>query len=664
MIGLPSFRHLKIEGYLLYPGTEDKPGLDVDLSSGLTLILGANGLGKTTLVTILYRLLSGTQDIPNLANSGFLGGRSLEVRTRSRAEQRTFADRVADGAKHATATLTMEIGSVEVRIARTLSDLTLQEFSVGGEPRETNEVEFQAELVRLSGLAAFGDWILALRHLVFYFEDRQALIWDTTAQRQLLRLLFLPPDLSSEWTQREREVLELDSLVRNLQYGLNKQTNRLNQVVASLSSADEVRQSLSLLVDVQAREQDRLEVLSDELANLASRRAAARLAALTADQDRESAQKTIERLELQAIAASFPDASATARYLLSQILSESTCLACGANVPEFRQELEIRLASDSCIACGSEVTRTSNERAHHPRLLSRAQKSAEALEIQAEEAYENRKRAEEEHAHVLQQLSELTARTSAREVEISELLWRLPPEDRDIHDERDAMSRLRVSVELRRAELNEKRSDFSDFVSKVNERISEQRGAIKESFDAYAQGFLVEQCELVWQPRKSRVGETGELVEFAAFELAMSGAGFESPTRRSGPAQVSESQREFIDLSFRMALMDVASQLGASLVIDAPESSLDAVFVSRAATVLTRFASHSENRLLVTSNLVDGDLIPALLRNSGITSHLDGRVVDLLRIAAPTAATKSLDADYRAVRRRLFQRAREEVVGR
>lgn len=136
MICLPVFRHLKIDDYQLYPGTDAHPGVDVELGPGLTLILGANGLGKTTLVTMLYRLLTGTQDIPNLANSGALGGRSLDVRTRNRIEQRTFADRVADGASSATATLTLQIGDDEIRVRRKLANLTLEEFVVAGEPRE------------------------------------------------------------------------------------------------------------------------------------------------------------------------------------------------------------------------------------------------------------------------------------------------------------------------------------------------------------------------------------------------------------------------------------------------------------------------------------------------------------------------------------------------
>lgn len=41
-------------------------GASVTEAPGLTLVLGANGLGKTTLVTMLFRLLTGPSDITAL----------------------------------------------------------------------------------------------------------------------------------------------------------------------------------------------------------------------------------------------------------------------------------------------------------------------------------------------------------------------------------------------------------------------------------------------------------------------------------------------------------------------------------------------------------------------------------------------------------------------
>jgi DNA repair exonuclease SbcCD ATPase subunit len=50
VINFPIIKSLQITDYGMYPGTPQRPGLHVDFEPGLTLILGANGLGKSTLV--------------------------------------------------------------------------------------------------------------------------------------------------------------------------------------------------------------------------------------------------------------------------------------------------------------------------------------------------------------------------------------------------------------------------------------------------------------------------------------------------------------------------------------------------------------------------------------------------------------------------------------
>lgn len=82
-------------------------------------------------------------------------------------------------------------------------------------------------LLSLAGIWSFGDWVLLLRHLVFYFEDRRALVWDASARRQILRFLFLPVETARKWTEDERAVLELDSRIRNLTNALNREERTL-----------------------------------------------------------------------------------------------------------------------------------------------------------------------------------------------------------------------------------------------------------------------------------------------------------------------------------------------------------------------------------------------------------------------------------------------------
>lgn len=640
----------------MYPGTEAKPGLDIAFQDGLTLILGANGLGKTTLVTLIYRMLTGPADISSLSAGGNLGGSNLDSSPMTRYDRRLFANRVVDDAESAVATLEFGLGTRTVLVTRLLNSLDVTTIEVDGEDYEPTQANFEAVVLEAAELGSYGDWVLLLRHLTFYFEDRRSLIWDASAQRHLLRLLFLPPREAQEWKTREREILSLDSLIRNLQYSLGKQERLLAKSEMALSSADEVRQQIGLLQTVQADEDQELQRLNDEFVEVIARRQQARINALNAAQALESTLRNIERIQLAAIDTAFPAADVTARYILGHILSDNECLTCGTQVPDYASQLRRRVEGSQCPVCGAPVAQKTGARV--TRELAKATKLREQLEAQVTTASSQRDASEAEYDEMLHGIADLTARTSTRSAEIDDLVRRLPTDEQDVHAERGELAAMRGRLEGHREHIQELRESFDLFVQELNRAIAVRKDAIRDEFRKFATGFLIEDCELVWSPRRSKVGETGGTIEFAAFELDMTGANFPSPVRRTGPLQVSESQREFIDLSFRMALMTVASGGSGSLVIDAPESSLDAVFVARAAAVLTRFAKLRSNRLVVTSNLVDGDLIPELIREGGITSARDRRVVDLLRVAAPTAATAKMHQQYSDIRRKLFAKAR------
>jgi hypothetical protein len=648
----------------MYPGTDRTPGLDIAFAPGLTLVLGANGLGKTTLVNLLYRMCTGPTDIPSLASGGELGGRSLAFSRLGRSQQRLFAERVVDHAADATATLAMQIGESTISVTRSLQTLELLALERDGQACSTGESEFQKIIVHAAGLSTFADWILLLRHVSFYFEDRRALVWDPTAQRQIFRMLFLPTATSNQWSELERDILTLDSSMRNLLATLTREESNFSRVKAALGSEADVRAELKKLVRRQDLERPRLEEFDRDVVELEAARETARLHALRAALAHESHYRDLERRQLLAIDSVFPTRDQTARYLFSKLFADEKCLTCGSSVPEVAAAMQSRLEVDSCIVCGSRVasgrTETSRtEVSFTSRALALAQARVEKASIQLASAEEERAQVEAAYALAVEKLQELSGAIADRAGRIDSLIARLPPEEVDLHHSRSALATFRAEVEQMKTELAKRRAVFSEFITSVTRSVATRSDAIQDTFSQFAEGFLVEDCRLSWSPHKAQVGQTGEQMTYPAFELDMGGTDFSGAVRRRGPSQVSESQREFIDLAFRMTLMAVGGAGGkGSLIIDAPESSLDAVFVSRAADVLTRFASHKDgNRLVITSNLIEGDLIPALLRRTGITSPSDPRIVDLLVVAAPTAATKQLSREYQQVRTNLFERA-------
>lgn len=659
-VRFPVLEHLQVLDYDLFPGSDpESVGLHAHLAPGLTVVLGANGLGKTTLVWILYRLLSGPYDITGLDAARDLGGRALRPRKLRRPKMRMFASRVMDEAEGALARLTFRLGEHQISIARQLSDLALSEFLVNGEEQSLDEKDsYQSKIADMAGLWSFGDWILLLRHLTFYFEDRRELVWDTSAQRQILRLLFLPAATARMWTEGERYILQLDSRTRNLGAAVTREEKELAEAEELEDGALDVREELKSLGDLQDTDEQRREELDEELLDLDAGRREARLDMLQAEQEREATFRALEHAKLLALEERFPSASETARYILAQLLTEAECLACGNRVPDVARDFESRLAEFQCVVCGSKLNSDFDRSSDTARLADeRVTQKAESLaEVDAAVAAARTKlrRADVRYRETQKELMELDTVIARRRERIDTLVRRLPKEEAVLHEQREELARMRSRVSALKDELRLRREEFSQFIDSVRVSIVDKAPLIKKIFEGFARDFLIEDCELVWSQIKERVGQTGIQIEFPAFELNLASASFPSKVRRTGPEQVSESQREFIDLSFRMALMAAADEQGAgTLVIDAPESSLDTVFVHRAADVLARFASADRgNRLIITSNLTDGDLIPRLLAQ--FDADWEDRMIDLFEVAEPTAAVRELRSEYREVRDRVF----------
>ncbi len=614
---------------------------------------------------MLYRLMTGPFDIPGLDGSESLGNINTRHTPLSPAKRALFANRDAKGARSASATLKLSVGVHKVVIQRRLSDLSLLDFQIDDTRQPVTEQHYEARFLNLLGLGSLGDLILLLRHIVFYFEERRSLIWDPSAQRQLLRLLFLPPGVAGSWLSQERTILELDSRMRNLRAAVSKEEEVASRAAATVETATSTRTELVTLEMLQLQEEERRDALEARMAELDTFRQGLRLELLKVEQQADSHQREYERAKLAVIRASFPKSSDTTAFLLARLLSDRHCLVCGHAAPEEAvTTYTTRAAEHDCLICGTALQPDSFPGVEFAgRSLELITSELSALQQQQSAARDNVAQAEEDYLAAAKELVHLATSYEQRALRISQLIKQLPPDEHDRREQLDGLSALKRRVAEMKDELTQRQEEFSSFVQGENRKINHFSESIKASFGEYASGFLIEECELTWAPYSARVGQTGEAVSFPAFGLEMTGADFVGATRRSSPDQVSESQREFIDLAFRMALMEVSSahQGASSLLIDAPESSLDAVFSNRAAMVLARFATRkSANRLVITSNLVEGALVPDLIRLSKADREPSNHVVDLLRIATPTAAVRSHMAEYHQVYERILEAALDE----
>ncbi len=498
-----------------------------------------------------------------------------------------------------------------------------------------------------------------LRFIVFYFEDRRALVWDQTAQRQILRMLFLPPESAKTWTEQERSILETDSRMRNLRSALTREQRSLTRAERRAQSGEALRDQLGAFEQQQRIDVERLEVLDSTTLELDSLRHRARLGFLSVEQDREARLRAFERAKLLALDARFPNQADTAKYILAHLMSENECLACGATAPEAAAGFISRLDTQHCVVCNSDLASTQNivpSASIADRRVAEAESALEDADRQLAGAKSALEQAEATYLDHTLQCAQLDSRVADRALRISQIVDQLPPSERDIREQRDVLSVLRTRVDALSKKLAEMRATFRSFVDENTASVVQASERVEQVFTEYAQGFLEEEVSITRASHMARVGQGGQSIEFPSYALDMTGSNFLDKVRRAGPSDVSESQREFIDLAFRMALIKAASQSGfGSLVIDTPESSLDVVFARRAAEILLRFGSpDGDNRLIVTSNLVEGSLIPTLTGAAEADDWDTSRVIDLFDIAKLTRAILHSEQDYADARRQMF----------
>ena len=133
-------------------------------------------------------------------------------------------------------------------------------------------------------------------------------------------------------------------------------------------------------------------------------------------------------------------------------------------------------------------------------------------------------------------------------------------------------------------------------------------------FSSYAEQFLGVECKLTYTKLGDDVTER--------FYPVIAGI------TRQNEEELSESQRFFIDHSFRMTILTFFYQRPTFYIVETPDSSLDISYEHNAAKVFLQFLE-KPNTIIITSNLNNSTFLRYLIENS--EGYVD--VVGLLDIA-------------------------------
>lgn len=645
MILFPLIRGIEVRGYQLYPGRDNAGLLEQEMGTGPWIVLGVNGLGKSTLLLLMRYLLAGPV---RTRAAGFAGERE----DLQNVSNRLFAVRVADGAQNASGQIEVHFGKAVLRVERSLANLALTQATITASEGVTQTVkvedDYRAAVATLMGVTQFEDVIRVLDHLVFYLEARQPLIWDGAAQFELFRAL-LTPSLSADLRRLEGEIVSADSTARNLSATLYKITQRREKDAVKRANANDTRARIAAAqgeLDSLRKAEMRL---SDELDAAELERSDCNLRRKRSEQAVDDAAQAYEKLKFEVLRQAFAGLKPTDQYVFLKLLSDRICVACNQAAPAAADEIQSRHDESRCVICGNPRTYSDNIGSIGDALKSKSEEAFTQLEARRSELEEHKSQFTKASTKV-QELQVELGRFRSKSEETQNLIRRLkknlpPDESLALSKEEDRISVLRNEVLSFRRERDDAERLIDELLEQLRGATERVREQLERSFYATAKPFFAENVRLVYAPRTTRIGQAGRPFEFPAFEIEMtSGATLGQFVRRS-PDQVSLSQREYLDLIFRMVLVNVLGGGVGSLVIDGPEGSLDAVFASRAGDLFSLFSQKDGANIILACNIVEGDFIPYTLAGYRGDDRTK-RVVDLISQAAPTQALASLRPEY------------------
>jgi len=655
----PRLSELSVSGYEPYVN-DHSAHIDRSFLPGVNLIVGINGVGKTTLLNVIFRMLVGPYD-PAKADRIRPGRKQATVIRSSNFD--FFRRRAADGAQLATASATFRFGERTIKITRSLKDLTLIGYALDGhetlaaiDPLGTDE-ELMDLLAKLMGfdvqrakardaVSYRYDFDFVVRNLIFFLEDKVPLIWNPDGQYVILRILLVDEELSEDISAARNDLLRADSQYRNRLWAANKIRDEITERLAALPDLPSEVEQFGLVVSEVANLTKACEDLKEQRDFFNREMDGIDNAILHARAEAFDSQLALRREEAAYFQQAFREVRTPGDLIIQALQSHEGCLVCGNTDESAYRRARDLMERHKCPVCESDTAPPEGIPALGDAILERLQeterKAGSARQLLASLDQRSREIGDA-YRSANSDLFETTTRLRHAQRREDQLATQAE-KSRLVVELNKQLEDLDADVAGLRSDLDAHIDRHAKLVHASKTFVEERSQAIIDAFERYASSFMVEDCELRYRSdRPAKIAQSDEPIDWPAFEVYLASGADRSPTERVDASAVSESQKEFIDLAFRMALLRVAAEKRPSmLVVETPEASLDAFFVGKAGALLRDYASAEPgNVLLASSNLTREQMIAQLL---GTTEGLEdperrrARTLNLLEVARETKA--------------------------
>lgn len=658
-IYLPELVSINIKNYTLYPN-----GLDYtyDFVKGINLILGGNGMGKTTFVNIIkFGLIGLYRKAKDLTRT--YQGRAIVKRLLYPSDY--FSARKDDSVKavgEATVTLHFLIKDAHFRVVRSLDTGTLLYVTINGtplvgEPLTEDRYErleninlqkpyllyaYETQIRAYSNLT-FDDLIFFVNEILFFGENHNTVLWNegidgrTDVQYELFTKYFSEPELNERRQEMSRQARYYDSLSRHK----SEDMRVINNLLKKLKQSDgDGTSPQSATIDIIALKGE-IEKLTEELSAIksAQKKLDEDIANLQGEINRDSLQASKlddekKQLEKEMNASLWETLHPMYDVFVKNIQLNHVCPICNQETDVLVDR--VNEATSKCFVCGSEIHLTSDE------ILTANYKEVIATHKSLYQGIANKQRkirAIEDSQHNLDRdfrEKDLKRRSLQQQLREQEFKRAESAERDKLQALDDEYNKYAKEKEELQKKSDEYKVQELQLTSRIAEEILSNVSRFSSIFSSYAQQFLGVSCSLEYNSYDDRPKRFYPVIDGKV---------------RKQEESLSESQRFFIDHSFRMSILTFFYQSPSFYIVETPDSSLDLSYEQNAAGVFLQFLK-KPNIVIVTSNLNNSSFISHLTKDESVQLSMIG-LLDIAKQSAIQGGNERIKNIYNEIKNKI-----------
>jgi len=634
-IYLPELLNISIKNYTLYP-----KGLDFsyDFVKGFNLVIGGNGMGKTTFVSLIkYGIIGNYKKQYDYSRTY----RENKIEKRIRNSESYFSGRIDQAIEshgEPQITVSFRVNETIFTVTRGLKEIKIESLYINGEEitgevvteekferlknRSGSQLEnslpaiYEEKIKEFSGIS-FDDLIFFVNYILFFGEDHRTILWDEDVQKELFNTFFNSPDLNIKRQEAEREAKYFDSISRHKSEdirAIRKVLEKIENQTSSEGAENPVLNIINIKQKIEAidnrllkihenrrTKDNKLSVLSSEINKTA----------LSIDEIESRRNSLNNRVSY----AGYTNHHSLYHTFLTSIKANHVCPLCNTKSESLYSKATID--QNLCWSCGNELIDTSTVNSEDKKLLEDIEQEYTFQSTILRNKRLDVKDIEKAIKDLDLQFKDLETEKRKLQTTLRDLEFKNSQEDNtnELQAFYDEIEKLTKQKDEFSEKSSLKKVEAHEIAVLIEETIIKNVQSFSNHFSTYANKFLGVVSELTYDKLtndtfKKFYPVIGNSIRYTEFEL-------------------SESQRFFVDHSFRMSILSHFYTTPSFYIVETPDSSLDLSYEKNAADVFRSFLEYPYT-LILTSNLNNSTFIDYILENR---HEIEVGIIPLFEIA-------------------------------